>query len=288
MVESFKEFLKESDITHIMWAKHPQHTGGKWVDLAGKSKESDAVMNAWKNKDKNLQMKLLAKHKHPDKDESEMTNETTTSPKHLAMLNGHETHARKVGGKWLVGGDVVSKGDRVQIMANRKHDYFDPEKGKLVDRLAWHKLKGSHLAFDDYASKEDIEKHNKLRQESLQEHEEFKTKDGETIKTLHFKHHDEKTAEKFWRGTHDLHVTHEVPGGHRSSMAGSDISDTNSAFHRAWHPKHANTGHIVGVSIKHKNAEKPVRELAKKHGMEELPDYKDFTDEYHKHHADKK
>jgi|TARA_R110000787_G_scaffold10716_2_gene36007 hypothetical protein len=57
-----------------------------------------------------------------------------------ALLNGHEVTAKKVSNIWLVGGDVVSKGDNVLIAMNHKK----------TDRLAWYKLTGCFLKFDDF------------------------------------------------------------------------------------------------------------------------------------------
>lgn len=77
-----------------------------------------------------------------------------SNTKHLAYLNGYETHARKVGGKWLVGGDVVSKGDQAFVAA----------KEFVSKRLAWHHLKGNRLIFDDFLTDKEIEKHNSLNE----------------------------------------------------------------------------------------------------------------------------
>jgi hypothetical protein len=56
-----------------------------------------------------------------------------------ALLNGHEVTAKKVSNRWLVGGDVVSKGDNVLIQLEK------------YNRPAWFVLRGCFLKFSDFA-----------------------------------------------------------------------------------------------------------------------------------------
>jgi len=55
-----------------------------------------------------------------------------------AILNGMETTAKKVSGRWLVGGDFVSKGSSVLILSEKE------------GRPAWFVLKGCFLKFSDF------------------------------------------------------------------------------------------------------------------------------------------
>lgn len=64
--------------------------------------------------------------------------------KTLAILNGVNTTAVKVGRHWMVGGDFTQKGDSVIIAAWHK----DIENGGGF--WAWHKLQGCFLRFDDF------------------------------------------------------------------------------------------------------------------------------------------
>jgi hypothetical protein len=64
------------------------------------------------------------------------------SKTHPAILNGQPTTARMMCGRWLVGGDVVQKGDQVSIALRTKW---------TNGRLAWHTLKGCRLTFSDFA-----------------------------------------------------------------------------------------------------------------------------------------
>ncbi len=81
------------------------------------------------------------------------------SSKHLALLNGKLTHARKVNGTWLVGGDKVGPNDTVSITAN-KFDTGVP---------SWHQLKGNRLIFEDSLTQEELKQHYALREGSLRE-----------------------------------------------------------------------------------------------------------------------
>lgn len=82
----------------------------------------------------------------------EFLTEAKQYSKHLAYLNGVKTHAHKMGGKWLVGGDVPSKGDRVSIAA----------KEFVSGRTGWHTLKGNRLVFDDFLMDKEQEEHDSL------------------------------------------------------------------------------------------------------------------------------
>jgi hypothetical protein len=68
------------------------------------------------------------------------------SMKRLAFFNGIETTAQKVGGRWLVGGDVVESGS-VLIAAQ-----------DWQGRWAWHKLIGCRLKFDDFMTDAEVNK----------------------------------------------------------------------------------------------------------------------------------
>jgi hypothetical protein len=76
--------------------------------------------------------------------------------KHLAYLNGVKTHAKKMGGKWTVGGDFPQSGDKVSIAA---------KSWKANGDLAWHTLKGSHLKFDDVLTDEEKKEHHALNED---------------------------------------------------------------------------------------------------------------------------
>ncbi|HXI58327.1 MAG TPA: hypothetical protein VNO55_19805 [Polyangia bacterium] len=64
-----------------------------------------------------------------------------------AILNGQRTTAKKVNGRWLVGGDVVQAGDVVSIAC----------KVWRSSRIGWHTLKGSRLVFSDFATADEME-----------------------------------------------------------------------------------------------------------------------------------
>lgn len=83
-----------------------------------------------------------------------------SSKKHLAYLNGVKTHAKKMGGKWTVGGDFIQSGDRAQIAV--KH--------YPSNKLAWHNLQGNRLKFDDFLTDHEVEEHHKLNEEYLIEY----------------------------------------------------------------------------------------------------------------------
>ena len=55
-----------------------------------------------------------------------------------AILNGVPTTAKKIGGRWLVGGDKVEAGDVVSILRNWQ------------GRRAWFRLTGCVLKFEDW------------------------------------------------------------------------------------------------------------------------------------------
>lgn len=77
-------------------------------------------------------------------------------PRRLALLNGNETHARKLGGRWLVGGDYPAPTDNVLIAALFK-DWANGD-----TRWAWFKLNGSYLKFDDFMSPAEVDKNRAL------------------------------------------------------------------------------------------------------------------------------
>jgi len=64
--------------------------------------------------------------------------------KYIAILNGTMTHARKVDGVWLVGGDRTGKGDLVSILLTKDGD------------PAWFTLSGCFLKFSDWACEGDF------------------------------------------------------------------------------------------------------------------------------------
>lgn len=68
--------------------------------------------------------------------------------KTLAILNGKETHARRINGYWLIGGDHPQKDDSVLIAAHHAE----------TNRLAWHKLQGCRLKFQDFLDAKDLVK----------------------------------------------------------------------------------------------------------------------------------
>lgn len=68
----------------------------------------------------------------------------------LAYLDGVKTTAKKVGRQWLVGGDFVQPGDKVQIAALFNDSVWG------VKRWSWHTLKGCFLKFDDYLTEAEI------------------------------------------------------------------------------------------------------------------------------------
>ena len=77
-----------------------------------------------------------------------------SSDERPAYLNNQRTTARKMGGKWLVGGDVPQKGDHVAIAV--KHPPMGTE---TEGRSAWHTLKGNRLKFDDYIENKELKEH---------------------------------------------------------------------------------------------------------------------------------
>ena len=54
-----------------------------------------------------------------------------------ALLDGQETTAKKVNGRWLVGGDVDTTGNVLVLMDKN-------------GRPAWFKLVGCYLKFEDF------------------------------------------------------------------------------------------------------------------------------------------
>ena len=81
----------------------------------------------------------------------------TTSSTRLALLNGRETTAKKVGGVWFAGGDKVTAGDIVSVAA----------KAFLSGEWAWHKLKGSRLIFEDNMTAEEVRKQIQLEKQDM-------------------------------------------------------------------------------------------------------------------------
>jgi hypothetical protein len=65
----------------------------------------------------------------------------TTYP---AILNGQITTAKKLGGRWMIGGDFDTSGS-ISILMTRD------------GRPAWFTLKGFVAKFSDYASNEEVE-----------------------------------------------------------------------------------------------------------------------------------
>lgn len=65
----------------------------------------------------------------------------TTYP---AILDGQKTTAKKVGGRWTVGGDFDTSGS-ISILMTRD------------GRPAWFTLKGFVAKFSDYASEDEVE-----------------------------------------------------------------------------------------------------------------------------------
>ena len=63
-----------------------------------------------------------------------------------ALLNGYETTAYKRGGNWLVGGDYVQPGQKIQILSEKN------------GTPAWFSLNGSRMRFCDFASECEIER----------------------------------------------------------------------------------------------------------------------------------
>lgn len=119
-------------------------------------KKSDLKLDKQKqSEDKRKNRKKIDYSKPLSENEIEEICEDTKL--HLAMYNGRKTTAKRVDGKWHVGGDVVDKGASVQIMAH----HFG------TDKPEWHKLKGNRLQFDDFASEKDQEEHNKLNEEEI-------------------------------------------------------------------------------------------------------------------------
>jgi len=72
--------------------------------------------------------------------------------KRIAILNGRKTTAKKVGGRWLVGGDVVSPGDSVSIAAKR----WD------TGEWMWHSLKGNRLTQEEVMTDAEIAENKNL------------------------------------------------------------------------------------------------------------------------------
>ena len=64
---------------------------------------------------------------------------------YLATLNGSPVKAKKVNGRWMVGGDFDTSGN-VQIILD------------VNGRPAWHTLRGFVLKFSDFATPEEIER----------------------------------------------------------------------------------------------------------------------------------
>ena len=74
----------------------------------------------------------------------------------LAILNGTLTTAKRIGRRWMVGGDFPEKTDSVIIAAQHK----DHENGGSW--WGWHKLKGCFLVFDDFMTDDEIAKQEAL------------------------------------------------------------------------------------------------------------------------------
>lgn len=79
---------------------------------------------------------------------------------YLAYLNGQKTTAKKIGHRWLVGGDFVQPGDKVQIAAIYKDRVWGGS------RWAWHTLKGCFLIFDDFMTDEEANEQAELNKNS--------------------------------------------------------------------------------------------------------------------------
>lgn len=63
-----------------------------------------------------------------------------------ARLNGYECSAQRIKGRWMVGGDFLSKGASALV----KLPY------KKTDRMAWFEIRGNRAVFQDFAAKPQV------------------------------------------------------------------------------------------------------------------------------------